>query len=197
MSDLSGLVSSDSREPIERLRRARLWQIAEAYGIKYPAGAPKDTMIQLLKGSGVDVTRPIGDLQWTMQPQYDENGRQIGAVPQPVEPANGSERAKVAPEQRMAVMEAKEREREKQEASRFQEAQIEALRSENESLKRIIEERLQAIESFDKPPMELPYDTMTLTQLRLLCKNRGLIVKGNKETLQARLEMADRGEDPS
>jgi len=61
MSDISSLVSEDSRKPIERLRRCKLWKIANAYGITYPPAASKDVMIPILEGNGIDVTQPLPD----------------------------------------------------------------------------------------------------------------------------------------
>lgn len=73
MSDISGLVSSDSRRPIERLRRCKLWQLADARGIQYPSAAPKEEMIKILEGNGIDVTK---DAEWNQVLVQDERGAQ-------------------------------------------------------------------------------------------------------------------------
>src|SRR5690606_11841937 len=74
MHDLAGLVSEDSRRPIERLRRAQLYRYADAHGLKYPPGAPKTVLVALLEANGVDVTRPIDGISWRVVQGRDANG---------------------------------------------------------------------------------------------------------------------------
>ena len=76
MDDLSGLVSTDSRKPIERLRRVQLYAIADERGITYPHDAPKTAMLPLLEAAGVDPAVPYNgaDIQWQNVPVKDELG---------------------------------------------------------------------------------------------------------------------------
>lgn len=73
MSDLSALVSEDSRTPIQKLRRCALWQVADEAGIQYPPSAAKTVMIALLEGAGIDVTQSKA-VQWAGVSVQDEKG---------------------------------------------------------------------------------------------------------------------------
>lgn len=77
MEDIGGLVSSDSRTPMERLRRVQLWAIAEDRGIQYPPDAPKTVMLALLVGAGVDPKMPYqgAGIKWEVINGQDEIGR--------------------------------------------------------------------------------------------------------------------------
>ena len=76
MTDLAGLVSTDTRQPIERLRRVALWALADAKGIQYPPDAPKTTMLKLLEVNGVDLSNPepLPGVDWQAVPVTDEAG---------------------------------------------------------------------------------------------------------------------------
>jgi len=58
MTHISSLVSDDSRNLYDRLRRAQCYRILESYGVPYPSGATKDQMIQIMMGSNIDPTKP-------------------------------------------------------------------------------------------------------------------------------------------
>ena len=84
MSDLSGLVSEDSRTPAERLRRFELWRVADKAGVSYPSDAPKTVMLELIKAHQIDVrkyhnffpvngTTPEGVPHTELYPEHDQH----------------------------------------------------------------------------------------------------------------------------
>lgn len=161
MHDVSQFVSEDSREPMERLRRVHLWKIADALGLSYPAGAPKTTMISLLKAHDVDVTQPIAGIQWRVT-----QGRTSDGMPNqemyPVVPEHASARKGVNAEavmaQRIAEKTQKEQEQEAFEKKRLEvlerdNERLKALEDENARLKQIIDDRLSALESRSASPL--------------------------------------------
>jgi hypothetical protein len=54
MTHISSLLSSDSRDLFEKMRRLECERLCEAWEIPYPANAPKDDIVAILKGNGVD-----------------------------------------------------------------------------------------------------------------------------------------------
>ncbi len=89
--ELSQLASFVDSTPIEMLRRAQLWQIADRHNIQYPRDATKKQMIDLLEAMQVDVTQPENGIQWMQITGEDENGRSTSYVA-PVIPAHQSAR---------------------------------------------------------------------------------------------------------
>ncbi len=71
MTQLSGLLTDDSRTPLEKLRRPQLQRIATANGIKFDPTGPATNLRKLIEGSGVDIMKP--DLFETLRVE-DENG---------------------------------------------------------------------------------------------------------------------------
>lgn len=53
MPDLAGLVSSDSRPPLQRLRRPQLQQIMDREGLTYPASAPATALLPILEANQI------------------------------------------------------------------------------------------------------------------------------------------------
>jgi hypothetical protein len=53
MPDLAGLVSSDSRTPLRRLRRSQLQAMAEVDGLILPADAPATAIIPIFEANGI------------------------------------------------------------------------------------------------------------------------------------------------
>lgn len=58
MTHISSLVSTDSRNVYERLRRSQCYKILESYKVSYPSGATKDAMIKIMEGSGINPLKP-------------------------------------------------------------------------------------------------------------------------------------------
>ena len=171
MADLSQLVTDDSRTPIEKLRRCRLWQEADRLGIKYPPGAPKTTMIKLLEANGVDLTQPLGNVKWmTVYPSPKAQqaaamfGQAVGPQLVPVEPVHASARNGSNP---AMELDRRVRAREEKKEEAFAKSRLEALEretklladekaklaEENERLKQIIEQRLSALEQKKSEPI--------------------------------------------
>lgn len=69
--DLSGLLTDDSRTPLEKLRRPALQKICKENKIPFDPTGPADKLRKLIEGSGVDYMRK--DLFQKAQFQ-DENG---------------------------------------------------------------------------------------------------------------------------
>lgn len=149
MSDVSQFVSEDSRQPIERLRRRTLWDIAEARGITYPPQAPKTVMVDILKANGVDVTQPIEgvDLRWKVVNGQTADGRPNQEI-YPVVPEHASARngvnAEAVVSQRLAKQKAEEEKR------------IKEVEKENEDLKSLILKMQERLEALEKKPKESP-----------------------------------------
>lgn len=152
MRHISQMISEDSRRPIERLRRAQLWKIADALGLSYPVGAPKTTMISLLEANDVDVTQPIAGIQWQVVQGTGTNGQPHQEL-YPVVPLHASARkgvnADMVLSQKLAE---KAKEEDKFEQKRIEvlekeNARLRALEEENARLKHEIDTRLAALEA--------------------------------------------------
>ena len=55
MTQLSSLLTDDSRSPIQKLRRSQLQKIANNHNIKYDPAGPATALRKLIEGSGIDV----------------------------------------------------------------------------------------------------------------------------------------------
>lgn len=167
--------AEDPRTPIERLRRHRLWKIADAYEIPYPQGASKEVMIQLLTGHGVDVTRPLPNgerIPWVNVPVQTEDGRVVHQLYPEEQEAGGSNTGDV-----MRVV----REREEQKKQEREEAADRELERENAALKDRLNEVLDAQERMSKQ-----FET-------LLAQVNGNAEKAPESTQESRAEEPDQG----
>lgn len=162
MADLSQMVSADSRSPVEKLRRCQLWRIADHNGLQYPQGAPKTTMIEILKAHNIDVTRPVPGVEWTtIYPSVEAqqaaalNGESVGPQVVPIQKIHASARSGVNANaelsRRLSAQDKKE--------EAFKESRMEALEKENarlreeaDGLKNIIQTRLAALEQQQSQP---------------------------------------------
>lgn len=72
--ELSQIASFVDARPIQLLRRAQLWRIADQHGIPYPRDATKEMMVSVLENAGVDVTKPDSGVQWQMVRGLNEFG---------------------------------------------------------------------------------------------------------------------------
>ena len=70
-------ISTDSRNPWERMRRRELWELGTSWGVPYPSGATKDQMIQILSANGVNPLDPKGAFEFDEVQGEDETGRPI------------------------------------------------------------------------------------------------------------------------
>ena len=155
MSELSQFVGEDSRKPIERLKRQRLWKIADDFGLQYPNGATKEVMIKLFEANDIDVTQSP-EVQWQVFNGVDANGNPRQELypieQQPASMRNGVNAAAVLNE-RMSAKDEEEKD--------FADARLDALERENESLRRTndqlvgaFEKRMAALESDHKKPVD-------------------------------------------
>lgn len=184
MSNLAGLVSTDSRSPLQRLRRAQLWQIADRAGIVYPPAAPADAVRTLLEANQItgleaeynDITR--------FQPfvQKDENGA-THVEHYPV-PAKHSTADKVI-DYTSAI-----EERAASSAEDPEPTELDNLRQRNAELEDIINNRLAELEQkADRVAPDFPLQKLLPWQLKHMAKDRGIDYKGlSKEELIAALE---------
>jgi hypothetical protein len=74
MSDLGRFVSEDNRKPIERLNRRALYDVADEFGLQYPADCPKIALIPIMEGAGIDVTKSTV-VNWQTYRSKDSHGR--------------------------------------------------------------------------------------------------------------------------
>jgi len=199
MDPLSRLVSEDSRPALARLRRCKLWELADARGIPYPTDATKDQMLQVLQGAGLDPNQPADapGVKWRQIVNEDENKRQhIEMYPESEPHATAKKDIDYADEiEKRAAKAPPTSETDREQA--FEASRIDALERENAELKLLIEQRLGALETKAAP--ELPLESMLAWQLQKLAKARGVATNGarTKEELIAILQGADDGKDPA
>lgn len=161
--ELSSLVSTDSRPPIERMRRIQLYAVADEAGISYQQDAPKTIMVALLTGAGIDVTKSVVPFR-TVHAQ-DEHGRSH----EEMYPIIAEHKTAGNPIDYDAEL-AKRAKR------------VEVLEEENSVLKRV-EARLAKLERH-----AIPLESMVPWQLKRLAKAAGLDGNMNKEDMIAALE---------
>ena len=198
MSRLSGLVSTDSRPLLTRIRRHRLHQIADKLEIPYPPGAPAKRMYVLLEDVPDNQIRtimaqleaPVVDVQ-----QEDENGK-IHTEPYPQEPehytARMTDQVQAELASRIAIDEEDEKEKE------GLRAEIERLKKDNQRLTETIETRLAALEQQPAAlpdAVTLPLERMLPWQLIQLCKENGIEYKGLSKGEMIAALRPDHGED--
>lgn len=77
--ELHQLLSTDSRNALQRTRRSRLYRIADAYKLNYPPGIPADDLRKIIEGNGIDVLKPLpngGENDWEQVVVENEDGKQ-------------------------------------------------------------------------------------------------------------------------
>jgi hypothetical protein len=202
MANLAALVSSDSRKPLQRLRRAQLHKIADRANISYPKGAPATDMVEILSRHQISgLEQNYNDITH-FQPftQQDENGSTHVEV-YPVQPKHQTadkvidydsaieERAKTAapapPED--AVLVADRDPEIDAELERLREQNTE-LAEKNAELSSVIADRLDALEQ-KTAGIDFPLDKLLPWQLMHMAKARGIDYKGlSKEEIIELLE---------
>jgi len=178
MTDLSSLVSEDSRAPIQRMRRYQLYRVADANDIRYPADAPATQMVQLIEGAGVDVTRGV---DWVKVAQKTEQGGESMET-YPAEQPSASALKGVTDATRSDEMERRAKEKEAV-------GLAEELQQENAALKALVEGKLAALE-LQQGPSELDamLDEMSVQQLKKVLANRGVDITKFPNRRKALLE---------
>lgn len=171
-----GQVSSDSRSPLERLRRCQLWFLADQEGIRYPEGAKKTLMVELLKACGVDPRKHI--------PHKVVYGKDENGIPTqeeyPVLEDHASLRNGV---DQNAILQKKIEVKEQVEKEKFDETRLDALERQN----KLLMEKLEQLTAEPKIA-DLPFK-LTLAQKKKILKDRGVDTKGmSREDVEAALE---------
>jgi len=152
---ISQLVSTDSRNEVEKLRRTHCKNILKAYGVEYNPASPKTKLVSLIEGHGIDVTRPLpdGDSIFQMVAVKDEKGN----VSTEVYPKEKDHATKNKSIDYNSVIEAKNKATEKED--------------ENTALKKEIES-LKALMNKD----------MKMSELRSIAKEKGINSFGMKKS---------------
>ena len=165
-----GQVSSDSRSPLERLRRCQLWLVADKAGIQYPNGAKKSVMVSLLEANGID---PRQHIKHAVVYGRDETGMPTQEE-YPVSPDHASLRKGVDSN---AVLNAKIEAKAQAEEKKFEESRMDALERQNRELMEKLNQVLADKPAEPKTPEEFPFK-LTLAQKKQLLKQRGIDTKG-------------------
>ena len=137
MTQLSGLLTDDSRTPLEKLRRTQLQKIALDNDIKFDPAGPATALRKLIEGSGVDYMRTDLFVQRQVQ---DENG-QIREIVDPVVKPHATANANIDYD---AIIEAKAKEKEEENTE---------LKKELEELKAMVAKLIPDIKPID--PLEV------------------------------------------
>ncbi len=157
MSDLASLVSQDSRPLVERLRRCKLWALADSLDIQYPVGSPKTDMLKILDANGVNLNQPVpvNGVQWHTMHGKNSEGAPCDEV-YPVAQPHLTSGKDIDYEGEMArKISAKPAEDEL-----FEESRVQALERELASLKQ------------RAPQLDFPLDKLLPWQLNHMCKDR-------------------------
>lgn len=153
-------VSTDSRTPIQKMRRCHLWKIADSEGIPYPPGAAKTEMIKILEANRIDVTQHWEFRQVHMQ---DEDGR------------NHTDLVPVVPEHATARKDI-DYDRIIEERSKEHEKELESKNKEIDDQTAFMQKMMQRIEQLEDSTV--PLESMSAKQLGIIAEKRGIEVKG-------------------
>lgn len=179
---LAGLVSTDSRTFLRRLRRAQLWKMADVDNLTYPPGAPAEAMYVLFENLGVTgleqrfahITRP------QQIPQQDEQGN-VRMEVYPDQPAHATANKELDYDsaiERNADVAPPEEPHETDRIRELEERNA-ALTQKNAELETAINDRLTVLEQ-----QALPISKMLRWQLCHIAEARGIAYKGlSKEEL--------------
>lgn len=195
--ELSSLVSYGDTTPLNQLRRAQLWQLADKHGIQYPHDATKEQMISLFEGAQVDVTKPENGIQWQLITGRDARGQPSQYVA-PVIPEHQSSRHGVDSsallQQRLEA--AEEKERKTQDKNDAQAELIGSQRDEIRELKEALGKVMDRLDGMSPTPVAEP-ETAPLPppskssrgaglaryrELKAACKAKGIEVKKGMKT---------------
>ena len=181
MTDLASLVSQDSRLPIERLRRCKLWVLADSLDIPYPAGAAKTDMLKILDANGIDPNMPVAvaGVQWHTLQGKDGDGNPC-AETYPITRPHQTSGMDIDYDGEIAT---RVRRNTPSEDELFETSQVEALKREVAALKKL------------STGLDFPLDNLLPWQLNHMCKNKGIDPKGmDKDQMIAALGVGN-GQD--
>jgi len=178
MSDLSSLVSEDSRLPLARLRRVQLWALADKLDIPYPTQAPKTDMLKLFEANHIDLSVPIQGMgiDWQVINTQDANGAPHMEI-YPVIPEHHTNGKGI---DYGAAIEAN------------------AKRNEKLSEDELFEETRRTAQGQKpaQPALAFPLDKLLPWQLNHMCKDAGIDpIPKTKEDMLAALEGRSNGQD--
>lgn len=171
-----GMVSTDSRKPLERLRRHQLQYVARKAGIPFPEGAKKSVMVPVLEANGVD---PRKYLEHAPVYGRDENGMPTQEH-YPVLPEHATAGKDIDYD---AIIADRIKSKEEVEKEKFEESRMDALERQNRELMEKLEQVLAG-----KQTPEFPFK-LTLAQKKKVLRERGISVKGmTREEVEAAFE---------
>ena len=156
MTQISNLVSTDSRGPEDRMRRGDLQNVCKAHGIPFDQDQPATVLREIIKGANINVLE-VGEWEQVQ-----------------VEGSDGSKSVEIYPKRKPhategksidydAILEAKAKEQE-------------ALEEKNDSL----EDQLKSLQAqmaqllAKTSPEEKSYEDMTVFELKKVLKDRGI-----------------------
>lgn len=181
MSDLSGLISTDSRNSLQRLRRRQLTLMAERRNLTFPPNCGAEALRPILVGAGITGDEPEFDdiTRWRSVTQQDESGNShIERYPSPPEHATAG---KVVDYD--SQIEARAANNKPTEDELFDRSQLAVLKQENAQLRAdnaemtsVISDRLAKLES--DSGAGLPMEKWLPWQLIQVARERGIEYKG-------------------
>ncbi|MCH8136504.1 MAG: hypothetical protein IIB77_11040 [Proteobacteria bacterium] len=181
MTDLASLVSEDSRLPIERLRRCKLWVLADSLDIPYPVGAAKTDMLKILDANGIDPNLPveIAGVQWHTMQGKDGNGNAREET-YPITRPHQTSGKDIDYDGEIAT---RVRRNTPSEDELFETSRVEALEKEIAALKK------------NGAGLDFPLEDLLPWQLNHMCKDKGIDPKGmDKDQMIAALGVGN-GQD--
>jgi len=173
MTQISNLVSTDSRGPVDRMRRGDLQKACKAHNIPFDQDQPATTLREIIKGSNINVLE-IGD--WEQVIVKDEKGGQSVEI-YPKRKPHATERSPIDYD---AILDRKAKEQEE-------------LESKNGSLEDTVKELQAQLAQLLKK--EKSFEDMTVFELKKVLKDRG--IKTEKTAKKVELLGMLNGEDAS
>ena len=176
MTHISSLVSTDSRNVYERLRRHQCYKILESYKVSYPVGATKDDMIKIMEGSGINPLKP------------GPYGEGVKYVKVEVTDEDGKTRYEMYPEERphATLNKAINYEAEMQKIIKDREAEEAEIAEKDQRIAELEAKINQLLEA--QTTKDMDFESLDVDQLRALAKERGVKVHhmaGKKKLIEA------------
>jgi len=176
---ISSLVSSDSRDLYQRMRRIDCYKTLEAWGVNYPSGASKDAMVEIMKGNGINPASkpPSGEgVKFIPVQVTDENGN-VSTEMYPEVPVHATANKDINYE---AILDKVAKEQLKQDEGKDNE--IEQLKAQVAKLMAMMGDKEVSLEP------QIDYEAMEADELRALAKEKGIKVHhkaGKKKIIEA------------